>query len=150
MGSFVGCENVAVVLKLNFVGLSLPRLVVIRITPLAPRAPYTAVDAISLSTVTLSTSFGSMLSIPTWLPEVADVLGTPSTTINGVAEPDVVLIKTVLVSFLLPGAPFRCLTIKPGVFPVNEVLRFMLGICCTCLLDIVATAPATASLFCVP
>ncbi|MND84401.1 hypothetical protein D3C80_762920 [compost metagenome] len=134
-------------LKLNFVGLSLPRLVVISITPLAPRAPYTAVEAISLSTVTLSTSLGSILSRPTWLLEVAEVLGIPSTTINGYPEADVVLIKTVLVSFLLSGVPFRCLTINPGVFPVKAVLRLMLGICCTCLLEIVATEPATASFF---
>ena len=39
---------------------SLPRLVVIKITPFAPRIPNTAVAEASFNTVTLSISFGSM------------------------------------------------------------------------------------------
>ena len=76
-----------------------PRLEVIKITPLAPSAPYTAVAAASFSKVNDSISSGSISCI---------LRGTPSTKTNGFVPPLKELTPLIQNSELsYPGSPER-------------------------------------------
>ena len=66
-----------------------PLLVVIMITPLAPRDPYSAVAVASFSTENDSIDSGGML------PNMVEVISTPSNTSNApVFEPKVEIPRT--------------------------------------------------------
>ncbi len=72
-----------------------PLLVVTRITPFAPRAPYIAADEASLSTSIDSISFG----FKNWKLDIT----TPSTTYSGLAEAFIVEIPLIITLNSPPG-----------------------------------------------
>ncbi|MNE30586.1 hypothetical protein D3C87_1382330 [compost metagenome] len=74
-----------------------PDFVVMRITPFAPREPYTAAEAASFKTETLSTSFILIRLILT--------SGIPSTTISGLASFTVPKPRINNVALLFPAIP---------------------------------------------
>ncbi len=123
--------------------LLLPLLVVIKITPLAPRAPYKALDAASFKTVVLSIS-------AVFIEDISPSKGTPSTTYKGelpAAIDPTPLIRTVDV---VPGCPFVLVTCTPATWPDNALVTLA-----TCLLEIASLSiteaePVNEDLFAVP
>ena len=112
--------------RLTFGALSVPRLVVIIITPFAPRTPYTAVADASFRIEMDSISFGSIL-----LNVAASM---PSTIINGadgsnnsVDWANVPTPRILNVEASWPGAPLFCTERSPGIRPTSALLIFACG-----------------------
>ncbi|MNY08325.1 hypothetical protein D3C86_1411720 [compost metagenome] len=118
-----------------------PLFVVIRTPPFAPRAPYTAAEAASFSTVTLAISLGSILLIER---------STPSTRTNAPLSPNVLcpLIKNVGSSN--PGFPLRWAVITPVIFPAKEFAKLGTGALVSAAPSKEEIAPDTSDFFCVP
>ena len=103
----------------------LPLLVVITITPFAPRAPYAAVADASLRTVILAISLLFKLAnevseepevAAAWLPLV---IGTPSITYNG-SFPAVIEERPRILMFATePGVPEPLVIFKPATLPCS-------------------------------
>ena len=102
-----------------------PFLVVIIITPLAPRAPYNAAEAASFKTVSLSISAG--------LREfISPSKGTPSRIINGALPELIELIPLMrMAGDDPPGCPDWRVICTPDTFPRNASTGLV-----TCTLDI--------------
>ena len=121
---------------------SLPLLVVIRITPFAPRIPYTAVDEASFNTERLSISFASSCE--------NDSCSTPSIIIRGEASLKVDLPRIRMVAASSPGRPLGCWVITPGSLPTSALVTLATGAATSSLLFIILTAPVTVCFFCDP
>ena len=121
---------------------SLPLLVVIIITPLAPRVPYSAVAVASfkiekLSIASASSEFNSVL-----------LISTPSKIISAPVAPlkvDLPRIQKLAPS--APGSPLRCTAMTPERRPANEVDKLEEGTFNSAGLTCV-TAPTKLSFFC--
>src|SRR5690606_33245974 len=92
----------------------LPRLVVTKITPLAPRAPYIAVEEASLSTSMEAISLGFIKSIGV-LPLVNPVAFrmTPSITYKGLLDTLTEVLPRIRIFALPPGRPELTETLTP-------------------------------------
>ncbi len=120
----------------------LPRFVLIRITPFAPRTPYTALADASFSMENDSISAGSILFRSRSMP---------STRTKGLLLPlkdEIPRIKKVELSY--PGSPVRCAPMTPASCPIKLVLMERLVPTCNFLGSIVVTAPTTETFFCLP
>ena len=125
-------------------GPSTPRLVVTRMTPFAPRAPYRAVAVASFITEKLAMSSGwrrarsvaesSMLSI----------------RMSGVVFPSKVATPRMKKSVLsCPGSPLLEKATNPAMFPARAVVRSLEGTLSS-FTSIDVMAPMTLSFFCLP
>ena len=94
---------------------SLPRFVVIRITPFAPFTPNTAVAEASLSTEIDSTE---LMSTP--------LIGRsiPSTNTSGSLPFHELLPRIMILGSSSPGKPELCIVTTPGKLPVNAAPTF--------------------------
>jgi len=110
-------------------------LVVITITPLAPRAPYAAVADASFKTVILS--IFALLILDKADKEdpalVAETLllfiGTPSITYKGSFPAVMELTPLILISLAEPGVPELPLNTKPATLPCNTWSTLETGTC---------------------
>ena len=119
-GRVVNCVIPSVYLMSNLGLPTFPPLVLMMMTPFAPRTPYTAVAEASLSTVKLSMSSGSMLEM---------LRGTPSTMVRGALMLAVrVLIPLIyMVASSNPGSPLLCMATTPATRPAIDWVRFATG-----------------------
>ena len=117
-------------------------LVVTRMTPNAPRAPYTAVEEASFNTEIFSTSSGlTAFKSPS----------TPST--NTKAEPPApmeVTLPRILILPVLTGLPSTIEIVKPGTSPCKERTTFGLLLFSSTSPDTLEIAPMMSRLFCTP
>ncbi len=110
MGNWEGTFIVVLNLALINAFPKLPRLVVIRITPLAPLDPYTAVAEASFKTETVSTDPISTLFMGRSIP---------STNISGDESFQVLAPRITIRGSSSPGIPVLAVVIKPGALPVK-------------------------------
>ena len=115
---------------------AVPRLVVTTITPLEPRLPYCAVAEASLSTSTVSKSFGLRLR------KLAASIGIPSTIYNGSLPPETELAPRICTRAALPGWPLFTVANKPGTRPCKILSKEALGT--KLILSFVTTVAAPA------
>ena len=119
-----------------------PRLEVIRMTPFAPSAPYTAVAAASFSKVKDSISSASISCI---------CRGTPSTNTSGFVPPLKELCPRIQKSALsYPGSPERCTAISPGTCPAKLLVILRLEETDSSLGPIALIELTTLFFFCLP
>jgi len=93
----------------------------IKITPLAPRTPYTAVAEASFNTVNDSMSSGSIL---------LKLRSTPSTNTNGLEfwPANVEIPRIQRSESSCPGSPVRCTATTPGKRPAMAEDKLAVGI----------------------
>ena len=120
-----------------------PRLVVINMTPFAPRTPYTAVAEASLRIEIDSISLGSIV--------LKLGVSIPSTITRGSCKPspsaNVPIPRMRNVDWSFPGSPLLCTANKPGMRPTKELLILACGDCTNSFVDIMEIAPVTVSFF---
>ena len=120
---------------------SLPRLVLIKTTPLAPFDPYIAVADASFKTVNDSTS-STFISFKS--------RSKPSTKTNAaLLAPKVDILRTQN-SDTDPGRPSVCIACMPGTTPANASAIEALGEYFNSSTSTFVIAPVTAIFFCVP
>ena len=120
------------------------RLVVTRMTPAAPRAPYRAAEAASFRTVTLSMSLCGMLV------RLAGY-GAPSTMTSGSVEADREEIPRMLMLPLpAPGAPDAPFIWRPATWPTRALVTLVVARFCSSSAFITAAEPVKASFVVVP
>ncbi len=117
---------------------SFPRLVVIRITPLAALEPYIDAEAASFRTDMFSISLTSRPSIEP---------SRPSTKIRGFALLSVPIPLIRIVPPSPPGRPELCVTVTPGATPCNAIEAFITGLEANVLPPIASTAPVRLIFF---
>ncbi|MNT18683.1 hypothetical protein D3C72_1538990 [compost metagenome] len=121
---------------------SLPLLVVMRITPLAPRTPYTAVAVASFSTDTVSIELISTL---------LNGRSTPSTIVRGSVLFHVLRPRITIRGSSSPGIPVLAVVTTPGTLPVRAAPTLATPPALSNTFPVVCvTAPTTVSFFCVP
>ncbi|MPM40376.1 hypothetical protein SDC9_87016 [bioreactor metagenome] len=128
---------------LIFASPSAPRLVVTKITPLAPRTPKTAVADASFNTVTLSISLGSIC---------VNGRSTPSTNINGVESSSerLPIPRINICASSAPGRPEYCTDDTPVIAPARALATLALGDLSNSSVPIELIAPVSVAFFCVP
>ena len=124
--------------------MSLPFLVVINITPLAPRAPYNAVAVASFRIENPSITSG----------ERAFKSPIDTSTLSIKTSGDVLLAKVEIPRIQkfapsAPGSPPRCTATTPAIRPANELLSVLDGERSS-LAFTVCTAPTTLAFFWAP
>ena len=125
---------------------SLPRapdLVVMITTPLAPRAPYRAEEAASLSTLTDSIS---LLLIALKLP----AKGTPSTIMRGLLLALIEPIPRIRILLLSPGCPVEVEICTPETLPSSALATSVVCLFCISSAFTVAIEPVKDFLSAVP
>ena len=119
----------------------LPRLVVTRITPLAPRTPNTAVADASFRIEMSSISLGS--SCP-------NERSTPSTSTRGSALFSEPVPRTRITGSSAPGMAEGCTTEIPGNLPCKALLTLATGAFSSSSPPTAETAPVMVTFFCCP
>ena len=121
---------------------SLPRLVVTRITPLAPFTPYTAVADASFNTETDSTELISTEFIGRSIP---------STSTNGSLLFHELDPRITILGSSSPGKPELATVTTPGRFPVNAAPMSVIPPARSKTFPVVCViAPTTLAFFCLP
>ena len=121
---------------------SSPRLVVIKITPLAPRTPNTAVADASFNTEMVATELMS-----------TEFMGrsTPSTSTSGSLEFHDVTPRMVIFGSSSPGFPVVVMVTTPGRLPVRACPKLVTPPVRSKAFELVcAIAPTTEAFFCWP
>ena len=119
---------------------SSPRLVVIKITPLAPRTPNTAVADASFNTEMDATELISTEAIGR---------STPSTNTSGSLEFHDVTPRIVIFGSSSPGLPVSVIVTTPGRLPVKACPKLVTPPVRSKVLELVcAMAPTTEAFFC--
>ena len=118
-----------------------PRLVVTRMTPLAPRTPNTAVAEASFRIEMSWISLGS--SCP-------NERSTPSTSTSGFASFNEPVPRTRMTGSSAPGMADGCTTEIPGNFPCRALLTLATGALSSSSPPTAETAPVTVTFFCWP
>ena len=122
---------------------SSPRRVVIRITPLAPLTPNTAVEAASFRMEKFSISLGSICE---------KSLSTPSTSTRGreeALERDPIP-RIYICAASAPGWPVVWTDATPGTAPARTFVILATGAALSSSVSTIERAPVTVALVCVP
>src|SRR5690606_5045422 len=120
-----------------------PFFVVIITTPFAPREPYRAIVAASLSTVIDSTSSGLILDIP-------PVYSTPSTMMSALLLDEYEPIPLTRIPGEEPGLPEGAVVWTPGPEPCKATNGLEIGRLSRSFADMVTAEPVKSDFFTAP